>query len=108
MDKMNPYYFEGVDYKKSWFRLRQVIAAQRESEILLDAETLWYVEAYMDLIENVKPLPRILYEPNDIPPRYVLQRDPSIDAESIALGFHAAAQRCQTIDGSETVGGEEP
>jgi len=103
MGKMNPYHFKGVDHEACWHRLRHTIKAHREMDHL-DKETLWFVSAFMDLIENVKPLPEHIYEPHDLAPRYFLQSDPKVSDDVLAMELHKAAQRHQKIDSRPTVG----
>lgn len=100
---MNPYLFDNVDHRAAWFKLRYMMKAHADMNYL-DKETVWYVLAFMDLIENVQPLPRHIYEADDITPRYVLQGDAQIDDDALALALYKAAKQHQTVDSGAKVG----
>lgn len=107
MDRLKPerggetlpfYASEKADLAKCWVRLLTLIEQHQQMDHL-NAETLWHVRAWMDLLMSKKPVPRILHEPDDIAPRYFLQGDPDIDTDTIAMEFYRASQSSYEIDG---------
>ena len=94
-----PFYaFEKMELADAWFRLLSILEVHSGLDHL-DRETIWHIRVWMDILMAKKPIPRFLYEPNDIAPRYVLQADPNIDADAIAMAFLEASELAKKIDG---------
>lgn len=107
MDRLKPerggetlpfYAKEWTDPAECWARLFTIVDQHIKMDHL-DKETLWHVKAWMELLMLRKPIPLDLHEPDDIPPRYLLQTEPEIDSDQIALEFYRASQSSKTIDG---------
>lgn len=107
MDHMTPerggealpfYALEKVELADCWYRLMSILEVHSGLDHL-DQETIWHMRTWMDILMAKKPIPRFLYEPDDIAPRYILQTHPDIDTEQIAMAFLEASELAKKIDG---------
>jgi len=92
------YGVESMELADCWFRLLSILEVHSGLDHL-DRETIWHIRTWMEILMAKKPIPRFLYEPDDIAPRYFLQSEPDINSEDIALAFYRASELAKTIDG---------
>ena len=94
-----PFYaLERMELAEAWFRLLSILDVHAGLDHL-DRETIWHIRTWMDILMAKKPIPRFLYEPDDIAPRYFLQSDPNINPDEIAMAFYRASKLAEAIDG---------